>query len=64
VNGFKKIIHGAGGINTQMRQIYIDYASLPSIKEITLEEVQFFYNPLIDGLLERQKLKYGTGHGK
>ena len=40
-----------------MTQIYIDYASLPSIREITLDEVKFFYKPLIDGLIELQKAK-------
>jgi hypothetical protein len=45
---------------TQMLQIYIDYASLPSIREITLDEVRFFYRPLIGGLIESQKLKYGN----
>jgi hypothetical protein len=60
VGGVKKIVHGAGGINMQLVQIYIDYTSLPSIREITLEEIRFFYRPLIDGLIERQKLKYGS----
>jgi hypothetical protein len=46
-----------------MAQIYIDYASLPSIREITLEEIRFFYRPLIDGLIELQKVKIGK-HGK
>jgi hypothetical protein len=65
VNGIKKIVHGAGGVNTQMTQIYIDYASLPSIREITLEEVRFFYMPLIDGLIELQQAKTKAGkHGK
>jgi len=59
VNGIKKIIHGVGGINSQMTQIYIDYASLPSIREITLDEISFFYRPLVDGLLELQKAKAG-----
>jgi len=40
-----------------MVQIYIDYNSLPSIREITLDEVRFFYEPLIDGLIELQKAK-------
>jgi hypothetical protein len=57
VKGQKKIVHGFGGVNVQMTQIYIDYASLPSIRDITLEEVRFFYRPLIDGLIEIQKAK-------
>jgi len=57
VNGIKKTVRGIGGINTQLTQIYIDYASLPSIREITLDEIFFFYRPLIDGLVELQKAK-------
>jgi hypothetical protein len=61
VGGIKKTVHGAGGINSQLTQIYIDFASgIPSLRDITLEEIRFFYNPLISGLLERQKLKYGN----
>jgi hypothetical protein len=40
-----------------MIQIYLDYSTLPPIKEITLEEVRFFYTPLIDGLIDLQKAK-------
>jgi len=40
---------------TQIVQIYMDYASLPSVREITLDEIRFFYEPLIDGLIELQK---------
>jgi hypothetical protein len=47
-----------------MTQIYIDYASLPSIRDITLEEIQRFYRPLLDGLVELQKLKIKSGEGK
>ena len=61
VNGIKKIVHGAGGINSQMVQIYIDYASLPGVRDITIEEVRFFYRPLIDGLIELQKAKNKAG---
>jgi len=57
VNGIKKTVRGIGGINTQLTQIYIDYASLPSIRDITLDEISFFYRPLIDGLVELQKAK-------
>jgi hypothetical protein len=61
VNGIKKIVHGAGGVMTQIVQLYIDYSSLPSIRDITLDEIRFFYTPLIDGLIETQKLKSGKG---
>jgi hypothetical protein len=39
VNGNIKNVHEAGGIS-QMTQIYIDYASLPSSREITLEKIR------------------------
>jgi len=64
VNGIKKTVHGAGGVNTQMTQIYIDYASLPSIREITIEEIRFFYMPLIDGLIELQQARSKSKAGK
>ena len=57
MNGLKKIVHGAGGVNSMIVQIYMDYHSLPSIREITLDEIRFFYGPLIDGLIELQKAK-------
>lgn len=44
-------------MNSQIVQIYIDYNSLPSIREITLDEIQFFYEPLIEGLIKLQKAK-------
>jgi hypothetical protein len=64
VNGIKKNVYGAGGVNLQMTQIYIDYASLPSIRDITLEEIRRFYRPLLDGLVELQRLKIKSGKGK
>ena len=57
VNGIKKTVRGLGGVNSQLVQIYIDYSSLPSMRDITLDEVRFFYEPLIDGLIELQKAK-------
>jgi hypothetical protein len=42
-----------------MTQIFIDYASMVSPREITLDEIRRYYTPLIDGLIERQKVKNG-----
>jgi hypothetical protein len=42
---------------TQIIQIYMDYASLPSIREINLDEIRFFYTPLIENLCDLQKQK-------
>jgi hypothetical protein len=46
---------------SQLVQIYMDFHSLPSIRDITLDEVRFFYTPLIDNLLEIQKAKKKGG---
>ena len=59
MNGHEKIVHGAGGVNAQLRQICIDYASLVDIREITIDEIRFFYEPLIEGLCERQRAMKG-----
>ena len=60
VNGRLKVIHGAGGIIAQLRQVCIDYASMISPRDITIDEIRFFYNPLTDGLCEMQKNKGKT----
>lgn len=36
-------------------QICMDYASLPPLHDITCDEIEFFYNPLIPTLVETQK---------
>ena len=38
-------------------QICMDYHSLPPLRDITLDEILFFYEPLIDGLLKAQNSK-------
>lgn len=59
MKGKRKIVHGAGGVTTQLRQVCIDYASMVNPRDITLDEIRYFYSPLLDGLCERQKRKYG-----
>lgn len=59
LSGREKAVLGAGGMNSQIIQIYMDYSSLPSIREITLDEIRFYYEPLIEGLCELQKMKKG-----
>jgi hypothetical protein len=61
VNGIKKTVHGLGGVNSQLVQIYIDYSSIPSMRDISLDEISFFYGPLVDGLIELQKAKNKAG---
>jgi hypothetical protein len=55
--GKRKTVKGAGGLITQLRQICIDYSSMVDPRKITIDEIRFFYAPLIDGLCERQKNK-------
>jgi hypothetical protein len=59
VKGYRKIVHGIGGIIQQLTQIFIDYSSMVNPREITIDEIRFFYAPLIDGLCERQKINKG-----
>jgi hypothetical protein len=39
----------------QLRQICADYAACTDPRGITLEEIRFFYNPMIDSLCKLQK---------
>jgi len=57
VNGHPKVVHGAGGIIAQLRQICIDYSSMVNPRDITIDEIHFFYSPLVEALCERQKIK-------
>jgi hypothetical protein len=61
VNGHRKIVYGAGGIKTLLTQVCIDYSSMVNPREITVDEIRFFYAPLIGGLCERQKIGKGKG---
>lgn len=42
------------GIITQILQICTDYNGLPDIRTMTLNEIRFFYEPLIDSLVKAQ----------
>jgi len=55
VKGERRRILGIGGILAQLRQIYMDYSLEISFREITIDEILFFYEPLIDGLIKIQK---------
>lgn len=37
-----------------MLQICVDYSVLPDITQISIEQIRFFYKPLIPGLIEQQ----------
>jgi hypothetical protein len=36
-------------------QICMDYSTLPPLSEITAEQIEFFYKPLIPGILKKQR---------
>ena len=38
-----------------MRQIYMDYSIAINPQNITIEEIRFFYTPLIEGICKIQK---------
>jgi hypothetical protein len=59
VHGQRKTVYGSGGIITQLTQICVDYSSMVNPREITIDEIRFFYMPLINGLIERQKIAKG-----
>jgi hypothetical protein len=48
---------GARWTAHQMRQIYADYSLPISPRDITIEEIKFFYEPMIASLCRLQKGK-------
>ena len=48
-------MHGVVGIITQILQICTDYNGLPDIRTMTLNEIRFFYEPLIHNLVVAKK---------
>lgn len=40
---------------SQLLQIATDYATLPDLNTIDIDDITFFYNPLIDNLVKFQK---------
>ena len=44
-----------------IRQIYMDYNSLPNVREVTLDEIRFFYQGCIENwkFLGKEKQKIG-----
>ncbi len=36
-------------------QICMDYSTLPPLSEITADQIEFFYKPLIPGIIKAQK---------
>ena len=43
---------GVNGICIQLLQIAADYSSLPDLRKITVDEIRFFYEPLIPGKIK------------
>jgi len=40
---------------SQLLQIATDYNTLPDLDTIEIDDIRFFYNPLIDSLIKSQK---------
>lgn len=59
MNGREKTVRGYSGVNTQIRQICIDYSTLIPLERISLDEIRFFYEPLIGGLIRIQENQSG-----
>jgi hypothetical protein len=58
-------VRGFGGVCVAIRQIYSDYHIPIMPCDITLQEIHFFYDALIPGLIEIQKNeKENKRHGK
>lgn len=45
---------GIGGVSFQLLQIAADYSSLPDLRKITVDEIRFFYESMIAGLIKMQ----------
>lgn len=54
VDGREEKVLGIGGLCSMLLQICSDYSSLPNVRDITIEEIRFFYNPLRASLIESQ----------
>jgi hypothetical protein len=46
---------GISGISSQLIQIAADYNSLPDLNKITVNQIRFFYEPMINGLIKMQR---------
>ena len=64
VNGQRKKLKAGSGFPVAIKQIYMDYHLPISPRDITMEEVHFFYDALIPGLIEIQQHKKEMKNGK
>ena len=48
-------VQGIESICIMLLQIASDYSSLPDLRKITVDEIEFFYKPLIHGLVKTQQ---------
>jgi hypothetical protein len=55
VGGRRQIKLGIEWVSYQLRQIYADYNIPTSVEEISIDEIRFFYVPMIDSLCKIQK---------
>jgi hypothetical protein len=55
IKGERRRVLGLGGVLSQLRQIYMDYSLAVPFRDIAIDEIHFFYEPLIEGLMKLQK---------
>lgn len=55
IDGREKKVLGVEGVGLQLLQICLDYNSLPSVKEMEIDEINFFYKARIKDLCKMQK---------
>lgn len=48
--------HGRELVTIWMLQVYQDYHLPISPREITIDELRFFYEPLVDGIIDVQRM--------
>ena len=55
IDGREKTVLGAGGIQLQLLQICMDYATLPPFYEMSIDDIHFFYKARIKDICRLQK---------
>lgn len=64
-DGVERKVRAQEGVPVMIRQIYMDYHLPMMPDDLTLQQVHFFYDALIPGLIKIQKLeKEGRKNGK
>ena len=55
IDGKEKTVLGTDGVQLQLLQICMDYATLPPFYEISIDDIRFFYRARIKDICKLQK---------